>query len=62
MEQLKIVKNTNYLLYSPASFMEQTLIFGLALGWLAVMKTDQPNLLLATFEGIFYGFFLQKYV
>ena len=34
--------------------MEQNVRFGLVLGQLAVLKTAQPNLLLATFEGIFY--------
>jgi hypothetical protein len=33
--------------------MEHNLRFGLVLGQLAVLKTAEPNLLSATFEGIF---------
>jgi hypothetical protein len=41
--------------------MEQNLRFGLVLGWLAVLKTAQPNLLLTTYEGSFFSCFLEQF-
>ena len=42
--------------------MKQNVRFGLVLGQLVVLKTAQPNLLLATFEGSFVMFFGQKII
>ena len=39
--------------------MEQNLRFGLVLSLLAILKTAQPNLLLAILEGIFLCFYGQ---
>ena len=39
---------------------ETYLRFWLILGWLTVLKTAQPNLILATFEGSFFIFLWAK--
>ena len=40
--------------------MEHKLKFWLVLGWLAVLNTAQPNVLLATFEGIYFMYLMAK--
>ena len=46
--------------YRWSIFMELNFILGLLLGSLAVLKTAQPNLLSATFEGVFLSIDGQK--
>ena len=47
-----------------SNFYGKNLRFTLVFCWLAVLKTAQPNLLLATFEGSFFivVFALKSYV